>query len=221
MSNQAYRFSSGTLGLFILLDTPAATPIVLTLGISLTGLVLFGGLILRSRTRLSTGLVVVCTPVVTWLSSLYRDQPYDRAFVATAVDQYWQRIVDFRETPRLLLLIAVGGLLEQFLTATALWVALTGLGVDSVFLPILIVIPLPQVANVIPIPGSLGAYDVLLGGALVAVTGVPTAVATATVLLFGRSHSRLALLLEGSVWGIYVDGGQEAIYGEYRSLQCW
>lgn len=175
---------SGTLGLFILLDTPAATPIVLTLGISLTGLVLFGGLILRSRTRLSTGLVVVLTPVVTWLSSLYRDQPYDRAFVATAVDQYWQRIVDFRETPRLLLLIAVGGLLEQFLTATALWVALSGVGVDSVFLPILIVIPLPQVASVIPIPGSLGAYDVLLGGALVVVTGVPTAVATAAVLLF-------------------------------------
>jgi len=190
---------------FILLDSPDATPILLTLGVSLTGLVLFGGMILGTRTHLSAGLVGVLTPVVKWISGLYRDNPYDRVFVETAVDQYWQRIVDFRETPRLLLLIAVGGLLEQLLTATALWVALTGLGVDSVFLPILVVIPLPQVASAVPIPGSLGAYDLLLGGALVVVTGVPSAVATAAVLLF-RTLSLPFSALAGGICVGYLRG---------------
>ena len=105
----------------------------------------------------------------------------------------------------MLLLIAVGGLLEQFLTATALWVALTGLGVDSVFLPILVVIPLPQVASAVPIPGSLGAYDLLLGGALVVVTGVPTAVATAAVLLF-RTLSLPFSALAGGICVGYLRG---------------
>jgi len=196
---------SGALGVFIVLDSPDATPILLTLGVSLIGLVLFGGMILGTRTHLSAGLVGVLTPVVKWISGLYRDNPYDRVFVETAVDQYWQRIVDFRETPRLLLLIAVGGLLEQLLTATALWVALTGLGVDSVFLPILVVIPLPQVASAVPIPGSLGAYDLLLGGALVVVTGVPSAVATAAVLLF-RTLSLPFSALAGGICVGYLRG---------------
>jgi len=196
---------SGALGLFIFLDSPDTTPILVTLGISLTGLVLFGGLILRSRTHLSAGLVAVLSPLVRWISGLYRNQPYDRVVVETAVDQYWQRIVEFRETPRLLLLIAVGGLLEQLLTATALWVALTGLGFDSVFLPILVVIPLPQVASAVPIPGSLGAYDVLLGGALVVVTGVPSAVATAAVLLFRTLSLPFSALVGGLCVG-YLRG---------------
>ncbi|AHG02169.1 hypothetical protein HALLA_19920 (plasmid) [Halostagnicola larsenii XH-48] len=174
---------SGLLGIFLLVDTPNATPILLTLGGSLAGLVVFGGVVLWSRTQLSSALVVVLTPIVARISGLYREQPYGRDFVAAGVERYWSRLVGFRETPGLLALIAIGGLVEQLLTAAALWVAFAGLGVDSVFLPILVIIPLPQIASVVPIPGSLGAYDLLLGGALVVVTGVPTAVATAAVLL--------------------------------------
>ncbi|SFS91339.1 lysylphosphatidylglycerol synthase transmembrane domain-containing protein [Halostagnicola kamekurae] len=174
---------SAVLGLFLLVDVPNATPILLTLGGSIVGLVVFGGVILWSRASLSKGLVVVLTPLVARVSGLYRDQPYGREFVATGVERYWHRIVGFRERPGLLALIGVGAVVEQLLTASALWVAFVGLGADSVFLPILVIIPLPQIASVVPIPGSLGAYDLLLGGALVVVTGVPGAVATAAVLL--------------------------------------
>ena len=76
--------------------------------------------------------------------------------------------------PRLLALIAVGGIIEQVLTATALWIALAGSTNAVVFVPILVIISLPRVASVIPIPGSLGTYDVLLSGALALVTGAPT-----------------------------------------------
>ena len=174
---------SALLGLFLLAGSPEATPILLTLGGFVGALVLFGAVVLRSRAHLSKALVSAFTPIVSWVSARYRDQPHDRSTVVAAVERYWDRIVAFRETPRLLALIAVGGLLEQLLTAGAIWVGLSGLGVESVFLPILVVVPLPQVASVVPIPGSLGAYDLLLGGALVVVTGAPTAVATATVLL--------------------------------------
>jgi len=39
------------------------------------------------------------------------------------------------------------------------------------------------VASVVPIPGSLGAYDLLVGGALVLVTSAPAAAAAAAVLV--------------------------------------
>jgi hypothetical protein len=97
------------------------------------------------------------------------------------------------------LLIAVRGLIKQFLTAAALWVAPVELGVNSVHLPILVIIPLPQVASVVLIPGSLGAYDLLLGGGvLVVVTGVLSTAATAAVLVVRT----LSLPLSGVAGGI-------------------
>jgi len=191
---------SAVLGLLVLVGGPDGTPILFTFGLAIAGLALFGGAVLRTRDRLSNGLVAVLTPVVTRVSGLYRDQPYDRAVVADGVDRYWKRVVGFRDTPGLLALIAVGGVVEQLLTAAALWVALAGLGADSVFLPILVVVPLPQVASVVPIPGSLGAYDLLLGGAVVVVTGVPAAVATAAVLVVRT----LSLPFSGVAGGISV-----------------
>lgn len=191
---------SAALGLFVLAGSPDATPVLLAFGASLAGVVLLGGVILRTRARLSTGLVTVLTPVVARVSALYREQPHGRAFVAAAADRYWQRVVGFRETPGLLALIAVGGLVEQLLTAAALWVALAGLGVESAFLPVVVVVPLPQVASVVPVPGSLGAYDLLLGGALVVVAGIPTTAATAAVLVVRT----LTLPFRGVVGGISV-----------------
>jgi uncharacterized membrane protein YbhN (UPF0104 family) len=174
---------SAALGLVVLFGTPDATPILLTFGLTLALLAVLGAGVLGTRSYLSRGLVAALTPVVSRTSALYRDQPHDRTVVAASVERFWGRIVGFRETPGLLALIAVGGLVEQVLTAAALWVALAGLGVDSVFLPILVIVPLPQAASVVPIPGSLGAYDLLLGGALVLVAGVPTTAATAAVLV--------------------------------------
>lgn len=192
-------FSAG-LGILVLTGTPDATPILVTFGLSTVGLVIFGGAILGTRNYLSKGIVAVFTPIISRVSGLYRERPHDRAFVAAGVDRYWQRIVGFREEPGLLALIAVGGLVEQLLTAAALWVALTGLGVNSVFLPILIIIPLPQVASVVPIPGSLGAYDLLLAGALAVVAGIPSSAATAAVLVVRT----LSLPFSGIAGGISV-----------------
>ncbi|WP_121743510.1 lysylphosphatidylglycerol synthase domain-containing protein [Natronorubrum halophilum] len=174
---------AGVLGLVVLFGAPDATALLSTLGLSIAGLVVFGGVVLASRSYVSHGIVAVFAPIVTRVSGLYREQPYDRSVVVAAVNRYWERVVGFRETPELVLLIALGGVLEQVLTGAALWVALTGVGVDAAFLPILVIVPLPQIASVVPIPGSLGAYDVLLGGALVLVTGAAATAATAAVLV--------------------------------------
>jgi uncharacterized membrane protein YbhN (UPF0104 family) len=157
--------------------------LLVTLGGTVLGLVVAGAVILRFRAGLSKPLVVALTPVVAFVSGLYREEPHDRSVVEAAVDRFWGRIVRFRESPELLLLIAVGGVAEQVLTAAALWVALAGTGTTVAFLPILAIVPLPQIASVVPIPGSLGAKDVLLSGALTLTTGAASAATLAAVLV--------------------------------------
>lgn len=174
---------SCTVGLLILVGRPDATTVLSTLALAGVGLLVVGAVLVRFRGAVSLALVAVCTPIVVRVSGLFREQPYDRAVVAAAVERYWERILAFRETPELLALIALGGVLEQVLTAAAFWVALSGVGSTVAFLPILVVVPLPQVASVVPVPASLGAMDLLLGAALVLATGASAALATAAVLV--------------------------------------
>ena len=174
---------SGVVGAVVLLGTPGTETLFSMLGLSMAGLVVVASVGLLSRPLLSRGIVALATPVVRRVSGVYREDPHDRSFVATAVGRFWDRIVGFRGSPGLLALIALGGVVEQVLTAAALWVAMAGVGTPVAFLPILVVVPLPQIASVVPIPGSLGAYDVLMAGALALVTGAAAPAATAAVLV--------------------------------------
>lgn len=151
-----------------------------------------GVAIVLARDWVARAVVRVLTPVVTTISALYRSEPHGRATVTDAVARFRTRVATFRNAPGLIALIAVGGLLEQLLTAGALWVALSGTGTGVALVAIVALVPLPQAASVVPIPGSLGAYDLLLAGALVATTGTPAASAAAAVLVvrtFGLSVS--------------------------------
>ena len=171
------------LGGVLLFVGPSPRVVLLTLGAALGVLLVAGGLLLALRSSLSRGIVALVAPVVSRVSALYREEPYDRSVVASAVERFWARILRFREAPELLALIAFGGVLEQLLTATALWVALSGTGTAVALLPIVVVIPLPQAASVVPVPASLGAYDLVLAGALVLATGAGNAGAAAAVLV--------------------------------------
>lgn len=162
---------------------PARQDLLVTLGGSTVGLVVLGATLVGFRGPLSSAVAAALTPVVRWVSARYRERPHDGAVVARAVDRFWARALQFRTRPGLLALVALGGVVEQVLTATALWVALAGTGTPVALLPVVAIVPLSQVASVVPIPGSLGAYDVLLAGALVVVTGAPAAAAAAAVLL--------------------------------------
>jgi uncharacterized membrane protein YbhN (UPF0104 family) len=191
---------STLLALVLLLDVPSARFLVVSLGGSLVGLVVVGGLVVRSRAVVSKVLTAVLGPVVARVSSLYRETPHDRSVVEDALDRFWTRIVAFQGTPRLVALIGLGGVLEQILTASALWVALSGTGTEVALLPIVAIVPLPQVASAVPIPASIGAYDILLAGALVAMTGAPSTATAAAVLVvrtvslpFGLSAGGLAV----------------------------
>ncbi|QDX39464.1 lysylphosphatidylglycerol synthase domain-containing protein [Salarchaeum sp. JOR-1] len=187
---------SAMLGAVVLLDAPDATGVLSVLVVAIGGLLALGAVALASRDAVSRLLVATVTPLVARVSALYRDRPHDRATVRRAVERFWDRIVAFRGTPGLLALIALGGVLEQLATTLALWVALHGIGQPVALLPILVVVPLPQVASAVPIPGSLGAYDLLLGGALVVVTAAQSAPAAAAVLVL-----RTATLVFGATTG--------------------
>jgi len=142
-----------------------------------------GFALVRARDPVSRALVVLLTPLVRSVSGLLGGSPRGRDAVADALDRFWARALYFRRAPTLLGLIAVGGVLEQLLTAGAVWIALAGTGTTVALVPIVALVPFPQAASVVPIPASLGAYDVLLAGALVATTGAPPAGAGAAVLV--------------------------------------
>lgn len=192
---------SAAVGLTLALDGSAPTQLLLTLGGAAVGLLVVGVLLLRSRTLLSRGIVAVLTPILSTASALTGLGEYDRTTVAAAVERFWDRVLVFGDRPRLLGLIAVAGVTEQVVTATALWVALAGTGSTVALLPIVVVIPLPQVASVVPIPGSVGAYDVLLSGALVTVVATPAAAAAAAVLVVRTTTLPFALVSGGVAVG--------------------
>ncbi|MDY6817466.1 MAG: lysylphosphatidylglycerol synthase domain-containing protein [Halobacteriales archaeon] len=171
------------LGAVVVVFGTTPQSLLVSLGVGILGLLGVGLAVLFFREPISTLAVAVLAPIVSRISALYRDEPYDRSAIETAVTRFWIRVGQFRTTPGLLGLIAIGGVLEQVLTATALWVALLGSGDPVVWLPLVVIIPLPQIASVVPIPASLGAYDILLGGAIGLVTGVSPVVAAAAVLL--------------------------------------
>lgn len=189
--------------LLVLLFLAGIAPrfILLTLGGAVLVLVVIGVLLLLARDAVSRVIVAVLTPVVAVVSSVLGLSGRGRERVAEGVERFWTRALAFGETPELLVLIAVGGLLEQVLTAAALYVALAGTGTAVALVPIVAVVPLPQTASVLPVPASLGAYDLLLGGALVVMTAAPAAGAAAAVLVVRTLGVSVALTGGGLATG--------------------
>lgn len=167
----------------LLVGGSAPRSLLVTLAGAAVALAVGGVAVVLARDWVARAVVVVLAPVVAAISGLYRSEPHGRDAVADAVARFLTRVAAFRDTPGLLVLVAVGGLLEQLLTAGALWAALSGTGTGVALAAIVALVPLPRAASVVPIPGSLGAYDLLLAGALVATTGAPAAGAAAAVLV--------------------------------------
>ena len=167
----------------LLVGGSAPRSLFLTLAGAAVVLGVVGVAVVLARDWVARAAVVALTPVVAAISGVYRSEPHGRDAVVDAVDRFRARAAAFLDAPGLIVLIAVGGLLEQCLTAGALWIALSGTGTGVALVAVVALIPLPQAASVVPIPGSLGAYDLLLAGALVATTGAPAASAAAAVLV--------------------------------------
>lgn len=175
---------SGAVGLAVLTGNPDASAILATLGLGVGALAGIGLAITAGRSVLTRSIVVGLTPVLSRASRYYRAEPHDRESVGAALERFWHRVAQFRSRPTLLALIVLGGAVEQVVTAVALWHLLTVVGSPVGILPILVVVPLPQAASVVPIPASLGTYDLLLSGALVLAAGASTAAAATAVLAF-------------------------------------
>ncbi|RNJ26148.1 lysylphosphatidylglycerol synthase domain-containing protein [Halosegnis longus] len=176
----------------------APRSLLVTLAGAAVALALVGIALVLARDLLARVAVAALTPVAAALSGLFGTEQYGRERVAAAVNRFRTRAAAFRDAPGLVALIAVGGLLEQCLTASALWVALSGTGSGVALVAVIALIPLPQAASVVPIPGSVGAYDLLLAGALVATTGVPAASAAAGVLVV-RTFELVVSLAGGGI----------------------
>lgn len=167
----------------LLVGGTAPRSLLVTLAGATVALAVVGVALVLARDLLARLVVAALTPVAAALSGFFGTESYGRDRVAAAVDRFRTRAAAFRDAPGLVALIAAGGLLEQCLTASALWIALSATEPGVALVAIIALMPLPQAASVVPIPGSIGAYDLLLAGALVATTGVPAASAAAAVLV--------------------------------------
>ncbi|GAB7094813.1 hypothetical protein JCM30237_19660 [Halolamina litorea] len=175
---------SASLGLLVLRGQASSSTVLTTLGAAVVVILVLGVAVGLSGGLLSRLLVAVLEPVVRAVSAVVPGVDPDDGFVREAVGRFGVRVAEFRDAPALVGLIALGGIIEQAVVATALWVLLSDLGVAVALAPIVVVVPLPQAATVVPVPASLGTYDVLLGGALALTTGAPAAVAAAAVVVF-------------------------------------
>ncbi|WP_340100643.1 lysylphosphatidylglycerol synthase domain-containing protein [Salinibaculum salinum] len=200
----AKYIKAGTQALFstvlaatLLLVGPSPQFLVYTMGGAVVGLVALAVVLLWSRAVLSRAVVAVLAPLVSRVSALYRSDPHDRSVVTDAVERFWSRILYFREAPHLLAYVALAGVVEQLVVAGALWATLEAVGVAVPLLPIVAIVPLPRLSVVLPVPASLGAYDVFLGGALVVMTGAPADGAAAAVVLFRTLAIAFALTAGG------------------------
>jgi len=187
-------------------EGPTPATVVTVLVAAAAVLVCVGVAAVRARRWLSGLSVRLLAPSAALGARLLGRSPPSRGAVAAAVEQFWSRALVFGRRPRLLAAIATGGVAEQLLTATTLWVALGADPTVSLF-AIVAVVPLTQAATVVPVPGSLGAYDLLLAGALVAVLAVPTVAATAAVLVV-RGITLPFALLTGGVAVAFLRGWQ-------------
>ena len=170
-----------------------ATSVVVVVVAAAAVFVVAGVVLVRSHEQVSPGLVAVLAPVLSRLPRLSRD----RDEVKRAVDRFVSRALLFRSAPRLVALIAIGGLLEQLFSAAALYVALAGTGTPVGLLPLLALVPFPQAATILPVPGSFGAYDGAMSGGLVLAAGVPAAAALAAVLVVRTITFPFALVAGG------------------------
>ena len=176
---------------------PSPTAVLAVLAGAAVLLVAVGVAAVRARATLSRVAVAVLAPTLARGAELLGRDPPTRTTVTAALDRFWGRALVFGDRPRLLAVIAVGGVAEQLLAASTLWVALVAADVTAPLSAVAAVVPLTRAASVVPVPGSLGAYDLLLVGALVAVVAVPTAPATAAVLVVRAAALPFALVAGG------------------------
>lgn len=196
---------SACVGLLVLRGEASAPTVLTMLGAAIVVVLLLGVVVALAGNLLQRALIAVLEPLVGVTSRLVPGVDPDEGFVREAVERFGTRVGEFRDAPGLVALIVAGGVLEQVVVSVALWVLLTDLGSAVALAPILVVVPLPQAATVVPIPASLGTYDVLLGGALVLTTGVPGATAAAAVVVF-RGLSLLFGLGTGGVCAALLRG---------------
>ncbi len=93
-----------------------------------------------------------------------------------------------------ILLLSVG---EQLIIAGSIWMILPNKGVHTLLILVAIV-PIGQVAAVVPVPGAIGIYDTFAAGLIYLIIGVPLPAATVAVAV-PRSVGLIFTLLLGSV----------------------
>lgn len=180
----------------------AADVVVAALALLVTAvtLVAAAGAAWRYRGRLSG-------PVSTLLASLARRlgrvvpgwTPPSAAAVRRRVDRFVANLDRLASAPRAVALALSLSAVGWFLLAATLHLSLRALGTAAPLVAPLFLVPLAQLAVVVPVPGGVGSVEAALVVLLVAAAGLEAPVAAAVALVYRGATYWLVLVVTGSV----------------------
>jgi hypothetical protein len=150
------------------------------------------------------GCVLLAVFVILWsvLSNLRESihmigEWFGISMVIIRVQQARRRAVSLVINPRISGVIAVLSVAEQVTIAGSMWVLIPNNSV-STLLVIAAIIPIAQIATIVPVPGSIGVYDAFTAGIIHLLTGVSLPTATVAVTV-PRSLGLIFTILFGTV----------------------
>lgn len=185
-----------------------------------TGAVLAGDLVVAALALLATATGLVAAGVAAWRYRLELSGPVaatlavlgrrlDRAVpswtppperaLRRRVDTFLADLERLASAPRAVALALSLSTLGWLLLATTLHLSLRALGTAAPLVAPLFLVPLAQLAVVVPLPGGVGSVEAALVVLLVAAVALPPAVAAAVALVYRGATYWLVLVVTGAV----------------------
>ncbi len=173
-------------GVLILgIDAPntAQLPVVAGTFLALAVLVPLCGVISwQYRQYLQRGVVITLRPIVALLSRI-RNQTITTGAIERRIGGFFSAIERIGTQPKTLLIALLLSSLGWIAQVGALWLSLLALGHTVSPMVVLIAIPIGAIAGVTPLPGGLGAIDLVLVGVLLALVSIARPTILAAVLI--------------------------------------
>ncbi|HET7324645.1 MAG TPA: lysylphosphatidylglycerol synthase transmembrane domain-containing protein, partial [Halococcus sp.] len=160
----------------------------------------------HNRYRVERRTVDTLTPLIQRLGEwIPRRSPPDRNVLERRIEGFFTAVERIATNPRGLALALAFSAAGWVGLATSLWFSLFALGYTVSPAVVLVAIPAAAMAGITPLPGGLGAVDLVLIALIVAVTGIPEAAAVAAVAIHRGATYVLPTVVGGGTAAMLVD----------------
>lgn len=154
----------------------------------------------HNRYRVERKTVDILTPFIQWLGKwVPRQSPPEQDAVERRIEGFFTAVERVATNPRGLILALAFSALGWIGLATSLWLSLFSLGYTVSLAVVLVAIPAAAMAGITPLPGGLGAVELVLGALIVAVTGIPEGAVAAAIAIHRSATYLLPTITGGGI----------------------